>query len=242
MNCIRCGEHHENDGRRFCDACIPRCKCGKLARTKRTTCSNECSIAQLGYLPGALERATKPCEVCGKGMRGAPSTLVSKRWCGAECKAKRPRATTATKLCMVCAKPCEGQRKTCGDACLAQSLGARVGKARGPNIHFRSESKRATRRRAKAASYRGADKADVVARLTLQQRGRCKVCRGEGLQLGNGKRGLVLDHCHETGKPRAMLCSRCNAAYGQMRESPDLIAALWKYARTWAQRTVPHVA
>ncbi len=39
-----------------------------------------------------------------------------------------------------------------------------------------------------------------------------------------------------------MLCTRCNAALGQMRESPDLIAKLWKYAKGWAQRRVPDVA
>lgn len=143
-----------------------------------------------------------------------------------------PAATTP---CVVCAKPCVG-RKTCGDACLEEMLRRRS------TIGARTPKQREKRRRYERTKYRGKDKAQVIARLTAEQGGRCKVCGHEGTELGDGKRGLVLDHCHETGRPRAMLCTRCNAALGQMRESPDLIAALWRYALVWAQREVPHVA
>jgi hypothetical protein len=177
---------------------------------------------------------TKPCETCGAEMPGPPSRLQTKRWCRAECRPRKART------CKACGKPTEGTRKTCSIACWQAHLQLVASSL--STVGVRTPEQRAKRRREGRSKYRGKDKREVAARLTAEQRGRCAVCRGEGLALGDGTTGLVLDHDHETGAPRAMLCTRCNAAYGQMRESPDLIAALWKYAKRWAQRRVPHVA
>ena len=97
------------------------------------------------------------------------------------------------------------------------------------------------RRRNKKSGYKGRDKASVVARLTKQQGGKCKACGGAGSNLGNGSTGLVLDHDHATGEPRAMLCGPCNAALGLLGESPDRIALLRDYALSWAQRPLMDV-
>ena len=40
----------------------------------------------------------------------------------------------------------------------------------------------------------------------------------------------MLDHCHATGEPRAMLCVRCNAALGLLREDPAVCRMLAEYA------------
>jgi hypothetical protein len=106
----------------------------------------------------------------------------------------------------------------------------------------RSESKRATRRKAAQNAYRGKDKPEVIARLTEEQGGRCAVCGGLGQRRGDGTEGLLLDHCHATGKARAMLCSRCNAAFGLLGESVERIAALHRYALSWAQAALLPVA
>jgi hypothetical protein len=54
----------------------------------------------------------------------------------------------------------------------------------------------------------------------------------------DGTRRLVLDHCHETGRARAMLCVQCNVALGHLADSPDRILALWRYAKSWAQAPI----
>lgn len=41
---------------------------------------------------------------------------------------------------------------------------------------------------------------------------------------------LVIDHCHETGKVRALLCSNCNTALGLLKEDPTIIERLMHYA------------
>ncbi len=89
------------------------------------------------------------------------------------------------------------------------------------------------RRKAKAKrykGYRGADRAAVIERLLREQGGLCAICLHPGCALGDGTVGLVLDHCHTSGKARAMLCTRCNAALGLMREDPDNIEVLRCYA------------
>ena len=45
--------------------------------------------------------------------------------------------------------------------------------------------------------------------------GKCQIC-GVG-----GK--LHLDHCHNTGRIRGLLCMRCNTAIGRMNDDPDLL-------------------
>jgi len=41
----------------------------------------------------------------------------------------------------------------------------------------------------------------------------------------------VLDHCHETGMIRGILCNQCNLALGQVGDSTDLLLDLLNYLR-----------
>jgi hypothetical protein len=166
--------------------------------------------------------ASKPCEApgCTRPIEGSPAIIANRRTCGPECsKALRASRRPAT-LCAVCGKP-SGKRTTCGDDCLAELTRRRS------TIGVRTPEQRAKRRQQERVKYRGKDKAEVVERLTKQQRGRCASCTLE--------RPLVLDHCHTTGRARAMLCVRCNAALGLLGESPERVVALWRYAKRWAQ-------
>lgn len=52
-----------------------------------------------------------------------------------------------------------------------------------------------------------------------KQSGKCRIC---GVERGRYTRDrLVVDHCHESGKFRALLCSNCNAAIGFLEESEE---------------------
>lgn len=42
---------------------------------------------------------------------------------------------------------------------------------------------------------------------------------------------LVVDHCHETGVVRGVLCSSCNTAIGLMGENIDRLAAAIEYVK-----------
>jgi hypothetical protein len=48
------------------------------------------------------------------------------------------------------------------------------------------------------------------------QNGRCAICLGEE----NNKR-LSVDHCHQSGNVRGLLCSNCNLGIGKLQENTD---------------------
>jgi Autographiviridae endonuclease VII len=54
----------------------------------------------------------------------------------------------------------------------------------------------------------------------------CAICDGVPTP---GKRGLHVDHDHETGTVRGLLCSACNTALGSFQESPFLIRRALRY-------------
>lgn len=54
--------------------------------------------------------------------------------------------------------------------------------------------------------------------------GVCAICGGM-----NRDRDLSIDHCHDSGRVRGLLCNRCNTAIGLLREDPDLVAATLTY-------------
>ncbi len=62
--------------------------------------------------------------------------------------------------------------------------------------------------------------------LLIKQNGVCFICEEEE----KGKRGnLHVDHCHDTGKIRGLLCSDCNRAIGFLRHSPRLLQRAIEY-------------
>jgi hypothetical protein len=54
--------------------------------------------------------------------------------------------------------------------------------------------------------------------LWAQQGGVCAICL-----LGNEGKDLGVDHVHETGAIRGLLCDNCNGAIGMLKERPDLL-------------------
>ena len=53
----------------------------------------------------------------------------------------------------------------------------------------------------------------------------CEACNGPP----NGARGLVLDHCHETGAFRGWLCNSCNLALGKLGDNRAGVLNLLNY-------------
>lgn len=63
---------------------------------------------------------------------------------------------------------------------------------------------------------------------------RCAICGAETgwrhRQSGELKK-LAVDHCHETGRIRGLLCDRCNTAIGKLNHDPDLLQKAIDYLR-----------
>lgn len=77
----------------------------------------------------------------------------------------------------------------------------------------------------RAARY-GITPTEFAARYK-KQGGCCGIC-----QQTPGIKGLAVDHCHETGHVRGLLCGRCNTAIGLMRDDPDILRSAIEYLTT----------
>lgn len=63
------------------------------------------------------------------------------------------------------------------------------------------------------------------------QEGKCKIC---GVRRARyGKERLVVDHCHLSGRFRALLCGPCNSAIGLFQESETVMLSAIEYIRSW---------
>lgn len=58
-----------------------------------------------------------------------------------------------------------------------------------------------------------------------KQKGVCAICGEKETAKGNGGivRNLAVDHDHETGEIRGLLCSNCNNGLGRFKDSPNLL-------------------
>jgi len=66
-------------------------------------------------------------------------------------------------------------------------------------------------------------------RMMEDQGGVCRIC-GNAQEGGNQNAAkLHVDHCHETGKVRGLLCTCCNTALGKFRDDPALLRAAADY-------------
>ena len=62
----------------------------------------------------------------------------------------------------------------------------------------------------------------LVKKFNSEQNGCCKICGRDDVKL-------VLDHNHETGEHRALLCSQCNAGIGCLKEDPMILLSAYNF-------------
>jgi hypothetical protein len=65
--------------------------------------------------------------------------------------------------------------------------------------------------------------ADYQAMLA-RQKGLCAICEKE-----EAKRSLCVDHCHDTGRVRRLLCNRCNTGLGNFDDDPRRVLTAAAY-------------
>lgn len=65
------------------------------------------------------------------------------------------------------------------------------------------------------------------------QDGGCAICGKTPKE--EGKR-LAVDHNHETGQIRALLCAHCNTGLGGFRDNPQLLAKGIEYLLSWSEK------
>jgi hypothetical protein len=63
-----------------------------------------------------------------------------------------------------------------------------------------------------------------------EQYGCCAICKIHILELGQKiKKHLCVDHNHETGQVRGLLCDKCNRGIGLLQDNKDVLLNAYNY-------------
>lgn len=71
-------------------------------------------------------------------------------------------------------------------------------------------------------------------RMYKEQNGVCKICGKPETKIDRRLgivRRLAVDHCHDTGKVRGLLCTECNQAIGLLHHDPKIIKSALEYCK-----------
>jgi len=71
------------------------------------------------------------------------------------------------------------------------------------------------------------------------QGGECAICGQEDSRrrADGSPFPLSVDHDHDSGKLRALLCTKCNVGLGHFRDDPDLLLRAAEYLKLWKRAT-----
>jgi len=183
--------------------------------------------------------ASKRCKVCGvekpledfyRSPRSRQGVVSHCR----ECAKKQRRAYEAR-----CGQRLLPPFKVCGRCAVEKPSKAFHRKKGGDGLHSwcrecRNARERLARtpetNRARALrSHYGIDIA-TYDQMFVRQGGRCAIC---GSQDTGKRRCFHIDHDHETGEVRALLCNKCNPAIGLMDDDPERLEAAARYLRAF---------
>jgi len=183
---------------------------------------------------------TKFCKCCGKEFE---STDLRKIYCSKECNWKSQNDNKAAKRgkhkvrnCTVCDKefvPDQARgvgRTTCSDECWKKhrSQWAANKRKSTPSWNVRE-------RKASLKKHYNVSQEEYWA-MYKAQNGCCAICNQKETNKVKGTlKHLAVDHNHETGKVRALLCSNCNRAIGLLGDSAQRVMSAFKYLEKFSQ-------
>ncbi len=138
----------------------------------------------------------------------------------------------ATKKPVLDCKPCYNGRTT---------REARERRAQNPEkakADFKKHRSRKTpeqRRQYQLRSQYGIDMADYD-NMLASQGGCCAICRVD--EPGVKRKYFSVDHCHDTGEVRGLLCTQCNSGLGLFKDDLDILESAVGYLSRFKIREV----
>jgi hypothetical protein len=184
------------------------CKqCGREFTSRKWTadyCSQKC-VNAAGYARKAPERAVAACEQCGADLS---SKYRSARFCSVRCGQNWRNARTAERtLASKVGRTCKG----CGGA---------VDPTRPATARYCSDECKSRSRRHESYGL-SKDELDAL----LAQHHVCAICGSDDW----GRKGPQVDHDHDTGEVRGILCGNCNTGLGHFKDDLQLLKAAVRY-------------
>lgn len=117
----------------------------------------------------------------------------------------------------------EGKRPNCLD-CRREYERASYHKHKHKKPYVYEEDKDVKLKRAYGISYQ-----EYLHMLEAQQNA-CAIC---GIEKENVSRAFAVDHCHDTGKVRGLLCNNCNTGIGNLRDDIGLLERAIVYLKSY---------
>lgn len=106
-------------------------------------------------------------------------------------------------------------------------------------LYNRTPKGKLSLRRAKLKQRYGLSELDYD-RLLASQSGRCAICKSE--EPGGRWDRFAVDHCHETGVVRGLLCIRCNRLLGRLGDTLQNVEKLVTECLNYLKRSAKHKA
>lgn len=204
-------------------------RCGTpftLTKPNRRFCSSACQVAN-NRAESKQKRKAVRIPVARKTCPSCEATYTpaapAQKWCSLKCGSRSRQREyqglkgpqSITRSCAYCGEgfsSADGRVYYCGDECARTAKSLR-------------ESYR--RYGITMEEYRA---------LWLRQGGKCAICKKPERTQRN--RLLTIDHDHQTGHIRGLLCSQCNRAIGLLQDDPKVIQAAALYVRNGRQITL----
>lgn len=67
-----------------------------------------------------------------------------------------------------------------------------------------------------------------LSQMEAESAGTCRICLRQVAKL-------VIDHCHTSGRPRALLCATCNQGLGLFRDDPEALTRASQYLADYSE-------
>lgn len=70
--------------------------------------------------------------------------------------------------------------------------------------------------------------------LLRRQEGKCALCKRVLVRFGNRRTEAQIDHCHDSGVVRGVLCGGCNRGLGSFEDNAEALEAAARYVSAFA--------
>lgn len=204
-------------------------------RKRCTECGEVLPLADFGRSARSKDGLRSHCKQCGRARSAAarvkrPKLRRNCSHCEAEFQHVNPKQIYCSPRCkglaheeQRSARAAQAPARRC--ACGAE-VSTRVGKPVCPGCRKDPRSNAVERERSRTLRKYGLSVADWDAMLARQD-GRCAICRTD--RPGGRGEQWHIDHCHETGDVRGLLCHNCNVGLGNFGDDPGRLLAAMAY-------------